>query len=219
MGALEDLRLAVVDAGREMLARGLTAGTAGNISARVPGAARFLVTPSGVPYAEIGPPDLVLVDLATGLHEGTLRPSVETPLHMAVLQARPDVNAVLHTHSTYASVVAAANHEVPPILDSMAGLLGGSLEVAPYALSGSDEMTAAVVPRLERQDAVLLGNHGAIMVGRDLATALALAQFVEQWCQVYVLAQALGGATVLPTELVARERGAYLTKYGQRPSG
>ncbi len=214
--ALTRLRAAVADAGRALLARGLVAGTAGNVSARLAGGDLLAVTPSGMPYPSIGAEDVVVLEVSTGRQvAGERRPSVETPIHLHLMRARPDVAATIHTHSTFASAVASAGQEIPVSLDSMAALLGGPLRLAPYGPSGSPQMQAAIAERLRDSDAVLLANHGAFVVGRSLDAALLLAESVEEWARVYVISRSIGGPVVLPPEEVHRERAWFLTAYGQ----
>ncbi len=199
-----------------LLARGLVAGTGGNISARVPQRDLVLVTPSGIPYPAITADDVVVLELASGRQvDGRRRPSVETPIHLRVLRDRPDVGAAIHTHSTFASAVASAHVEIPVFLDSMSALLGGPLRLAPYGPSGSELMQQAIAERLQAQDAVLLANHGAFVVGKDLDTALVMAELVESWAHAYVISRSIGGPVLLPEAEIRRERQWFLTSYGQ----
>ncbi len=214
------LRAAVAEAGRTLLAKGLVAGTGGNISARVPGSDLVLVTPSGIPYPAITAEDVAVLSLESGRQvDGMRRPSVETPIHLRVLRDRLDVGAAIHTHSTYASAVASAHQEIPVYLDSMSALLGGPLRLAPYGPSGSETMQQAIAERLRSQDAVLLANHGAFVVGKDLEAALLMAELVEAWAKMYVISRSIGGPVVLPDAEVRREREWFRTSYGQPKTG
>lgn len=216
---IQALKAAIADAGRTLIEKGLVSGTAGNVSARLPGGDVLLVTPSGIPYAAITPDDIVVLDIATGDRvDGARRPSVETPIHLGMMRRRLDVNAAIHTHSTFASAVAGSHQDIPPFLDSMSSLLGGPLRVADHAPSGSQQMQDAIGAKLADTDAVLLANHGAFVVGPSLDAALGMAEFVEQVCQIYVYSRLIGGPVPLPEEDVRRERHWYLTAYGQKPS-
>lgn len=218
--ALSVLREEVVHTASVLLERGLVSGTSGNVAARLPGTSLLLVTPSGIPFPDITPADLPLVDLNTGRQvEGTHRPSVETPVHRSVLRSRPDLFATIHTHSIHASAVAATRRNVPPILDSMAARLGGPLRVVPFAISGTPDLQLGVADALSGSDACLLANHGAFVGGPDLASALGLAEFVEHVCQVYVLSHLAGGPVPLTDDEVERERAWYLASYGQKAPG
>ena len=154
-------------AGIELLDSGLVDGTWGNISARV-SPELMAITPSGRDYRGIAAEDIVLVDVVTGEIKGGGKPSTETPLHAAVYRERPEIGAVVHTHSMSASTVAAARREVPPILDDFAQIVGPSLRTADYSLPGSGRMARAVVKAMRGRMAALLANHGAVAVGRDM---------------------------------------------------
>jgi L-ribulose-5-phosphate 4-epimerase len=213
---LAALRAAVAETGRALLARGLVAATGGNVSARLPGRDLLVVTPSGIPYPAITPDDIVVLEIASGRQVvGTLRPSVESPTHLRLMRERADVNAAVHTHSIFASVVASARQEIPVFLDSMAERLGGPLRLVPHGFSGSPETQEAIAAALRERDAVLLANHGAFVVGRTLETALAMAELVEMWAQAYVFSHLIGGPVSLPEAEVRRTRQWFLTSYGQ----
>ncbi len=214
--ALERLRAAVADAGRTLLARGLVVGTGGNVSARLAGTDLMVVTPSGMAYPSMTAADVVVLEVSTGRTvAGERRPSVETPIHLHVMRSRADVGAAIHTHSTHASAVASAHQEIPVYLDSMSAVLGGPLRLAPYGPSGSVQMQQAIAERLQGSDAVLLANHGAFVVGKDLDAALLLAELVEEWARIYVVSRSIGGPVVLSPEEVRREREWFLRSYGQ----
>ncbi|KUK36437.1 MAG: L-fuculose phosphate aldolase FucA, partial [Thermacetogenium phaeum] len=205
----------IVAVGRQLVSKGLVSGTWGNISARLPETDTFLITPSGVPYENLGPQDLVLLDLEGKVKEGALRPSTETPLHIAIYKKRPDVLGIVHTHSPYASVLAVNRRELPPVLEELAQLLGGTVRVAPYAPPGSRELAEGAVAALEGRSAVILANHGMVGVGRSLKEALLICQVVEKGAQVFLLAQLSGKPHVLSERDVGLLRRNFLEKYGQ----
>lgn len=206
----------IIEAGHQLVRKGLVPGTWGNISARIPGTDTFLITPSGVPYTDLEPQDLVLVDLGGEVREGTLRPSSETPLHAAIYQKRPDVLGIVHTHSTYASVLAVNHLELPPVLDELAQLLGGTVRVAPYAPPGTGGLAAGAVAALERRSAAILANHGVVGVGRSPAEALLICQVVEKGAQVFLLAQLSGTPHVLSERAAVLLRRNFQENYGQK---
>lgn len=191
---------------------GLTAGTWGNISMRI-NDEQMLITPSGMAYDELTEEDLVLVDLATVQCKGGRKPSTETGTHAAIYNARSDVNAITHTHSLYASVVAAVNREIPPILEDMAQIIGESIRVAPHCLPGSPELQKYAVDALEGRFAALLQAHGAICVGRDIQEAFTVCEVMEKTCYAYILTELLGGGIVLPEPMAKGFREYYLTQY------
>jgi L-fuculose-phosphate aldolase len=205
----EDMRKQVLEAARKMHALGLTHETSGNVSCRVPGQEKLLITPSRVPYVEMEPRDILLVGFDGECQEEGRSPSIETPLHTAIYQAREDVGAVVHSHSLYALAVAAAGRPVPVFLDEIFSCIGGNLEVAPYALPGSEELASSVVPALGERGAVLLANHGVVCCGKSPAAALAVAQTVERICRIHILAAGLGGAVPLPAEGIEYQEMMY----------
>src|SRR2546430_6047343 len=135
-----ELREQLVRFARQMITTGLVRGTSGNISTREPAAAKALVTPSGVDYDTMTPDAVVLVDLeGRPVHAG-FKPSVDTPIHVAIYRARPDVGAVIHTHSPYAAAFSTLGREIPPLITESAGYLGGAgrgMHFAPPAAAGT----------------------------------------------------------------------------------
>lgn len=210
------LREELVECGRRLAARGLVIGTTGNVSARLD-QDRFLITPSGMDYDRFGPDDLCLVNRETGEVTGSRRPSIETGLHAAVYQGRPDVGAVVHTHSLYATAVATAHRDLPCLLDAMAVQFGGAVPVARYGIPGSPDLAEKVARRLGEGGAVLLANHGVVAVGADLEEALGRAELVERAAQIYLLATGLGKAVPLSSDSIAWLQTYFRQGYGQRP--
>lgn len=211
---LSEIRQAVLETGLKMIEMGLAAGTYGNISARVD-SNYMIVTPSGMDYGSLKAGDMVCTNIHDLSYEGSLKPSIEVALHAEIYKARPEINAVLHTHSTNASIVAAARKEIPPILDDMVQIIGGAVRIADYALPGSEGMARNAVEKLEGRTAVILANHGPVCLGRNLREALLTAQIVEKSAAVYIGAQAIGGAVSLDEQDIAFMRNYFLQKYGQ----
>lgn len=205
----------VIEAGKGILARGFVTGTSGNVSGRI-GPEEFLVKPSGVPYDQITPADLVRMDLQGRQTGGTCRPSVEWPLHRAVYAARPDVNAVIHTHAIYSTAVATARVKIPLVNDSLMLAVRGEVEVAEYAPSGSQEIADNLVRALGDRNAVLWPNHGAVVVGRDMGSALHLADLLERVSLTFILASLLGKPVPVSPEALARQLRFIDESYGQR---
>jgi L-fuculose-phosphate aldolase len=183
----------------EMEDRGLTVGTSGNVSHRVPEGA--IITPSTIPYKEIKVEDCVLMDLEGGVIEGEKIASVEHKVHLECYKARADVGAVIHAHPTVASAFAAARVELPSFLDEMGVYVGDAVRVAEYAMSGSPEIAKYAVEAMgETANAVFLASHGMVCVGRDLAGAMHVAKQVERAAQIYIYTQMLGGQADIPQE-------------------
>ncbi|MEM2830821.1 MAG: class II aldolase/adducin family protein, partial [Candidatus Jordarchaeales archaeon] len=136
--------LEIIRTAREMLQSGLVEGTEGNVSAKV-GDDRVLITPTSMSYMEMALEDLVLLDLNGNVLEGKRQPSSEKPMHLKVYNAREDVRAIIHTHSLYASVLAVLRKPLPPLTDEFMFKYGGTIEVAEYGLTGSEELAENAV--------------------------------------------------------------------------
>ncbi len=208
----------IVEACRVMISTGLVVGTWGNVSRRCPPEG-FQITPSGIPYPKLQPGDLVTVDLQTGSCSGRMRPSTETLLHTAIYRARPDVGAIVHTHSPYAAVFAVNRTELPPLLEEMAQLVGGGVRVAPYAAPGSADLAEGAVNALQDRAAVFLANHGLVGVGCALRDALTVCQVVEKSAQVFLWAKLSGSPHLLDEQEVQELRRGFLQNYGQPGTG
>lgn len=212
-----EARRAVREAGLELLRSGLVDGTWGNVSQRF-GEGLMAITPSGRDYGTLTDEDIVVVGIADGEARGGT-PSTETPLHRAIYASRPEIAAVVHSHSPSASTVAAARREVPPIVDDFVQVVGPSLRCAEYALPGSSRMARVVLRALKGRMAALLANHGAVALGRNMEEALLAARMAEKGCRVLIESSFLGGATSLnPVEAWAMHQ-VYLKSYSKRRGG
>lgn len=181
----------------------------------------YLVTPAGVSYDRMEAADMVVVnhDLETIGGDGgddERIPSSESLLHIATYDARPDISAVIHTHSVYATVQAVKAEPIPPIIDEMVVYIGGQIEVSEYGFPGSETLADNSVRALGDRRAALIRNHGMFAVGPDLAETLRVAELVERVARIYVHAQMSGGAVWLPEGSIAAERGMYLMRAGLR---
>ena len=195
----------IIEAGWRLIEADLTDGTSGNISVRCPGEPTILITPSARDYRLLTEQDLVRVNLESGEAEGRWKPSSEWRLHVAIYRARPDVNAIIHHHATWASAVAVARKTIPVLIDEAADI--GPVPTAPYAPSASDELARVASSALaEGTNAVLLANHGAVAVGRDLREAMRRALEVERLAKIYIGAELLGGAHALDQAEVTKSR-------------
>jgi L-fuculose-phosphate aldolase len=211
------LRELLVRLARQMLAVGLVTGTSGNLSAREPGGARVLVTPSGVEYDTLRPEDLIAVDLdGRQQPEGGLVPSIDTPTHLAIYRARRDVSGIVHTHSPYAAAFSLVNESIPPLLLEAAGYLGGAVRVMEYSPAGSPDGPARIVAALGAGRAILLPNHGVMAVGETLPKAFHAATAVEEGARVAWIARQLGRPRPVPDDDVAWMNDFIHRRYGQR---
>lgn len=176
------LRHAIVATAREMNALGINRGKSGNVSARIDGG--FLVTPSGLPYAETTIDDIVALDQA-GLATGTREPSSEWRFHRDIYATRVDVDAIVHTHSPFATTLACLDRGIPPFHYMIAVAGGTDIRCAPYATFGTQALSDHALRALDGRRACLLAHHGMIATGRSLPDALALAVEVETLAEVY----------------------------------
>jgi len=163
------------------------------------------VTPTQVPYTRLKPEDIVVIDSEGEPIEGELLPSSETPIHVGIYRARPDVRAVIHTHSIYASVCAVAGLEIPPVIDEMVFFIGGGVRVAEYGFPGTEDLAEKVVVALGDRNAALVRNHGVVGVGRSMEVALEVCGLVERVAQIFVYASLLGRANPIPHEALTAE--------------
>ncbi|MFF4351855.1 class II aldolase/adducin family protein [Streptomyces sp. NPDC001530] len=203
----------LVATARRTVADGLVVGTSGNVSVRVGGT--VLVTPTGVPYDRLTPDDVVGVDLDGRQVLGSLFPTSELPMHLAIYRAT-DASAVVHTHAAHATAVSTLVPELP-LIHYMAGALGGPVRVAPYATYGTPELAENMLQALAHRTACLLQNHGTIAYGTSLNQAYDRTAQLEWMCRVWLLASAVPGLT--PTLLSAhqlQEAGERLRGYGQK---
>lgn len=207
----ESERRATLEAARAMHRAGLVAASSGNVSIRVgpPDARLLAITTAGKDYASMGLDEVVAVDFDGEPVEGDGLPSTEMLLHTAIYRARPDVRAVMHTHSVYASALAVAGEPLPPLIDEMVVGIGGGIEVSAYAFPGTEELGEAVVAALGERNAALIRNHGLVGVGATLAEALRVCELTERIAQIYVAAKSFGAPSPLPPDAVETETALF----------
>jgi len=189
------LREAICAVMRAMEQRGLNRGTSGNVSARWGDG--LLVTPSGVPAQDLTPQSIVRLDAAGAAPEGALRPSSEWRMHAGLYARRSDVNAVVHCHSRYATILACAGRPIPPAHYMISVSGKATVPVAPYQPFGTAALADTAAIALEGGYACLLANHGLVAVSKTLGRALAIAEEVEEQAAVYHGALAIGGPNLL----------------------
>jgi L-ribulose-5-phosphate 4-epimerase len=214
------LRNEICKIGKEMdqsgLALFLGVYAPGNLSARLPGSSRILVTPSGLPKGSLKPDDLVVVDLHGGKIEGRLRPSIETPMHCSIYRRREDVNGIIHTHSPMCMAYAITNKEIQATTIELAGVSGGRVPVARYVTPATEELGEVTVEALGFSNAVIMQSHGLVSVGGTLRDAFNNALAVEYTAMVNIYGKIVGDLVELPPEEVCGIRRFVLEKYGQR---
>jgi len=213
MDTLGALRREIIAQSRKMNELGLNQGTSGNISVRIPDG--LLITPSGVPYDELKPEDIVPMRM-DGSWSHPLRPSSEWRFHLDILTSRPEVNAVVHAHPTYCTALAIRRQEIPAVHYMIAAAGGPSIRCAPYATYGTPELSANALKALEDRSACLLANHGLIAIGPTLTRAMWIAVEIETLAHQYILTLQLGGPVCLPDDEVQRVVEKF-KDYGPRP--
>jgi L-fuculose-phosphate aldolase len=207
----DDARDDVCTHAKAMWQAGLVVASAGNISRRVDGDDRLIaVTPASIPYDVMTPSQIAIVDLASGRSvDATHAPSTELPMHLALYRARPDVAAIVHTHAPFVTTLSALHKPLPPIIDEMMLYFGGTIEVADYAFTGTDELGANVLRALGDRSGAILSNHGNVCIGPTIARALHVALTMEATARVYVQALAIGEPVPLPDSAIAAGRAIY----------
>jgi L-ribulose-5-phosphate 4-epimerase len=198
----------------------LVVWTAGNVSARVPGADLLVIKPSGVSYDEITPEAMVVTDLEGKLVEGSLQPSSDTAAHAYVYRNMPHVNGVVHTHSTYATAWSARGEAIPCVLTMIADEFGGEIPVGPFALIGDDSIGRGIVSTLEnhRSAAVLMRNHGVFTIGSSARDAVKAAVLCEDVARTVHIARQLGEPLPIAQPDIDSLFDRYQNVYGQEPA-
>ena len=179
----------------------------GNVSSRVTsGPDSFMaITGSGIGYESMSMGDIVVVDFQGDPILGDAIPSTESLLHAAIYLERSEINAVVHTHSIYASALAVRGLSLPPIIDEMIIYIGGEIQIAEYGFPGTDELAKYSVDALGTRNAVLLRNHGLVAVGSSVAEALEVSHLTERIAKIFVYAEFMGGAKLLPKDVISAE--------------
>ena len=195
------VRKAVVETARAMSASGLSPGRSGNVSCRVGDG--MMITPSGLAYDHLKSDDVVHVLADGSVPPGQRRPSTEWHFHLACYRARPDMNALVHTHSLHATVLACAHKPIPAFHYMVAVAGGTDIPLVPYATFGTEDLARHVAEGLSGCSACLLANHGLVALGRSLPVALDLAHEVEVLAEQYVKLLLLGAPHILSDEEMA----------------
>jgi L-fuculose-phosphate aldolase len=204
----------VVRFGRKMIQAGLTSGTGGNLSIFDRESGSIAISPSGIEYDEMQLSDVPVVNSLGSVLRGDRKPSSELDFHLALYEIRPDVNAVVHTHSPYATTMACLNWEIPAV-HYLVAFSGPKVPLAPYATFGTPELAANVARTIGRCNAVLLANHGLVTVGSNLATAFAVAEEIELVARIYYQTKCIGKPIILGEEEMNKVVAKFAT-YGQR---
>lgn len=216
---LANLREQVIEVGLEAHRRGIVHGTAGNFSIRDPESGQIAISPSGMPYGTMTPADVCIVDLDATVIEGTRRPSSETPMHTMIMNARPDVSAIVHTHAHACTVISTCRPCLPPILTESVLVLGPDVPVTRYGETGTPDIGHSILESMTPVSrAIIMKNHGLICFGDSFEQALLYAMIAEEAARVYIDALAANGGRepdLVPAHLIDKMTSHFLATYGQ----
>ena len=179
----------ILDTALRLVQKGLLLATGGNLSIRIPGTETIAITPSNYDYLEMTPDDICILDRDVRQLEGTHKPSVESAMHLAIYQARSDVNAIVHTHQVYASTLSLIKSSIPALFDEQVRFLGKSIDVIPYAPSGTSFLKNTIASHIrDLHNAYIMQNHGLLCFGTNLLRAAENVEIVEKCAITYLIA-------------------------------
>ena len=189
MSQFENIKQEIVRTSQDLVRKGYLMATGGNVSMRAIGQNAFAITPSNYDYMKMKPEDMCVLDFDLNVLEGELKPSVETPMHGGVYQVRGDVNAIVHTHQVYASALTLIKAPIPTLFDEQARFLGRSVDIIPYAPSGTGMLKKTVAKHVKNHNnAFMMQNHGALIFGHDMERAIHNVEILEKCALAYLLA-------------------------------
>ena len=196
----EEIKQQIIDVSCQFIAERIIYDTAGNISVRIPQTNHIILTPTNIPYDCMKPSELPVLDLQGKVVEEGLKPTSETPIHLAVMRAFPEIHAVIHTHSMYASAFSINRKPIEKIY--LLSMMIGYVPVAEYGTPGSQDLGEKVVKALEENQArcVLLANHGALITAKNLELAKNLARYLERTAELQHIAMSHGKTFSIPDE-------------------
>ncbi len=213
---LEELRTHVLQTALLLPKYNLVWMAGGTVCARDPQTGYVVVTPSGLDYERLAPDDMIVTDMDMTLVEGKYRPSVALNLWIGFMRARPELNAVVHTHSPYATAFSVAYQSIPVITETMADWFGQPVPVTRYLSVEDPEFPTLPIDVMGDGYAVLLGNHGPITVGKTLEQALERAVTLEEAAHTYLIARTVGAPVTLTGEQARASFEYYHNRYGQK---
>lgn len=209
----KELRQEIVSVAQAIDRAGFCPSKSGNVSARFGDG--LLITPSGLPYAQTKPEDLIHLGLDGTVQSGSRKPSSEWPFHVAIYRARPDAQAIVHTHSPRATALSSTRRGIPAFHYMIALCGGADVRCADYATFGTPELAENAVKALDGRKAVLLANHGVIALGQTLAGAHAIVAEVENLAGQYLDILAAGLEPVILNAAEMERVGAKFAGYGK----
>jgi L-ribulose-5-phosphate 4-epimerase len=189
MSQYQPAKQQIVKTAQDLVRKGYLMATGGNISMRVLGQKAFAITPSNYDYMKMTAEDVCVLDFNLEMLEGERKPSVEAAMHGAIYQVRGDVNAVVHTHQVYASALTLIRAPIPALFDEQARFLGRSVEIIPYAPSGTGMLKKVIAKHVQNHNnAFMMQNHGALVLGHDMERAVHNVEILEKCALAYLLA-------------------------------
>ena len=213
--SLNQLRGDICRLHAELPRNNLVAWTSGNVSGRDPETGFVVIKPSGIRYEDLTPESMCVVNLEGKVLEGKNKPSSDTFAHVYVYRHRPDVNGIVHTHSTFATAWAAVGRPIPAVLTAICDEFGGPIPVGAYAKIGGDEIGQEIVRSIGSSQAILMKNHGVFTIGKTPEAAVKAAVMVEDVARTVFYALQLGQLDEIPPDEVARAHRRYIEEYGQ----
>ena len=189
MDSIQAARELIVRTTQDLVQKGFLMATGGNVSVRIASENAFAITPSNFDYMQMTPEDVCVLDFDLNQIAGEHKPSVETGMHCGIYQVRPDVNAIVHTHQVYASALTLIDATIPTLFDEQARFLGRSVEIIPYAPSGTGSLMKTVAKHVQNHNnAFMMKNHGALLFGHDMERAVHNVAILEKCSLAYLLA-------------------------------
>jgi len=189
MSQYQTVKQQIVQTAQDLVRKGYLMATGGNLSMRVLGQDAFAITPSNYDYMKMAAKDVCILSFELEMLEGDLKPSVEAAMHGAIYQVRGDVNAVVHTHQVYASALTLIRAPIPSLFDEQARFLGRSVDIIPYAPSGTGLLKNTIAKHVKnRNNAFMMQNHGALIFGHDMERAVHNVEILEKCALAYLLA-------------------------------
>lgn len=213
---MEKERNKLIEYGKKLVVEKLTKGTGGNLSVFDRNLGYIAITPSGIDFFEMKDKDIVILDLNGNVVEGENLPSSEWQMHLKLYKTREDIDAVIHAHTLYSTVLACL-HEELPATHYMIAVAGKNVRVANYATYGTEELAENAAKAMEERKAVLLANHGILAGSNDLLNTFNIIEEVEYCSKIYCISKSIGEPFILPDdemELMDKK----FTSYGQRKS-
>lgn len=212
---LEKIKEDLVKLHMELPRYNLVVWTGGNVSARDPESGLMVIKASGISYDDMKPEHMVVMDMDGKIVEGNYKPSSDAYSHLYIYKNRPDVNGVVHTHSSYATAFAAVNKPIPVVLTAIADEFGGPIPCGGFAPIGDDQIGKEVVEKIGSSPAILLKNHGVFTIGKTAKAAVKAAVMTEDNARTVWMAMQIGVPEELPADVVEKLHYRYTHIYGQ----